>query len=216
MRPSLGCGAARVAGARVDRLRFQGTVTTGAGLFAAQLELPSCHRLSVPVRDWPEHPVAGTLNVRIGRPGFPLQYLASFGEASFDHLDSRRFLPEAELPWTDIGSNTLPPTPELPDRGRAQVWRALLRNRTTGESRQCWVLRRIGSAIRGSLELVAGEHLRSALSLRTGSPVTLTMEGLWAERPLLAWWRRVLTGLTVQFRPAIPDIPSAPAHPPSC
>jgi hypothetical protein len=188
---ALGGRVPRVAaGVRVDRLRFTGTVTSGAGLFAAELRLPGRDRLSVPIRDWPEVPVAGTLNVRIGRQGFPIEYLVGFGTPSFDCLDSRRFLPEAELPWTDIGNNTLPPTTEQPDRGRAQVWRAALRNRATGESRQCWVLRRVGSAITSSLEVVAAEHLRSALALRTGSPVRLTMEGRWVERPWRAWWRR--------------------------
>lgn len=188
---ALGGRVPRVAaGVRVDRLRFTGTVTSGAGLFAAELKLPGRDQLSVPIRDWPQVPVAGTLNVRVRRQGFPLEYRASFGQPSVHCLDSRRFLPEAELPWTDIGNNTLPPTAEQPDRGRAQVWRAALQNRATGASRQCWVLRRIGSAITSSLEVVAAEHLRSALALRTGSPVTLTMEGRWVERPWRAWWRR--------------------------
>jgi hypothetical protein len=111
--------------------------------------------------------------------GFPAEFLKVFGQPDVRFLDSRRFSPEAELKWTEIGGNTLPPQPGHPDRGNAQVWRATLRNLTAGGECLCWVLRRIGSGLSVDLELVAGEKLRDRLALSDGSPVEINLEGSW-------------------------------------
>jgi hypothetical protein len=148
-----------------------------------ELILPKRHELSVPIRNWPENPAPGTLNVRVQQVAFPSKFLEVFGEASFLRLDSKRFSPEAELPWTDIKNNTLPPLPDAPDRGNAQVWRSTLRSVRTGRERHCWVLRRIGSGLWQELELVAGENLRTALDLDDDSPVKVEMEGRWMSAP---------------------------------
>jgi hypothetical protein len=163
----------------MDTVRFVGVVVKGCGKFSVQLRLPTKDQLSVAIRDWPAIAAAGTLNVHVEPSGFPLEYLANFKEPSFRHLDSRRFAPEAELPWADIGNNTLPPLPERPDRGRAQVWRASITNLRTKDLRICWMLRRMGSGLRSQLELVAHENLRAALTLLDGSPVEVTIEGAW-------------------------------------
>jgi hypothetical protein len=160
-------------------MRFVGVVAKGRGKFSVQLRLPSKDQLSLAIRDWPEVAAAGTLNVHVERSGFPVEYLANFKEPSFRHLDSRRFAPEAELPWSDIGGNTLPPSREQPDRGRAQVWRATLMDLRTRNECLCWVFRRIGSGLRSELELVAHENLRGALALIDGSPVQVIVEGTW-------------------------------------
>ena len=163
-------------------LRFIGVVRKGVGRFAAELTLPTRDRMSVPIRDWPEAPQPGTLNVRINSDGFPNDFLEFFDGPDVRYLDSRRFAPEAELKASDIGNNTLPPLPERPDRGSAQVWRALLRNLETGEEQQCWVLRRIGSGLVKDLELVAGENLRDSLRLYDGTPVEIDMDGTWLQK----------------------------------
>jgi len=124
---------------------------------------------------------AGTLNIHVKRSGFPAAFLDNFKDHSFRHLDLRRFKPEAELPWSDIGGNTLPPTPDKPDRGSAQVWRASLLNLQTKNDHLCWVLRRIGSDLRSEVELVSDENLREALNLSDGSPVQIGVEGAWVE-----------------------------------
>ncbi len=162
-------------------LRFSGVVRTGCTRFAVELALPGRTQLSVPIRNWPDVPRPGTLNVRMQAEGFPAEFLQVFGEANVRCLDSRRFAPEAELKWSEIGGNTLPPQPGRPDRGNAQVWAATLRNLETGKERQCWVLRRIGSSLWQDLELVAGEQLRDALRLLDGTPVEIDMEGTWID-----------------------------------
>lgn len=162
-------------------MQFSGVVSKGVGRFAAELILPTQERLSFPVRDWPTVPVPGTLNVRIDTSTFPDKFLSVFGGTSLKHLDSRRFAPEAELPWTDIGNNTLPPTINSRDRGRAQIWRSTIRNVSSDVASLCWVFRRIGSGISNALELVAGVKLRSALGLVDGTRVEVLMEGRWVN-----------------------------------
>jgi hypothetical protein len=168
-----------------ESMRFFGVAAEGCGRFAEELILPTKDRLSQPIRDWPDLPAEGTLNVHIEESGFPPEYLANFKEASFRCLDTRLFVPEAELPWTDIGGNTLPPTPSRPDRGRAQVWRATIINVKREAMHLCWVLRRIGSALRVELELVADENLRNAMLIEDGTKVEVRMEGTW-KRAVLA------------------------------
>lgn len=163
----------------MDILRFTGVVVDGCGLFARQLVLPNRPELSVPIRDWPECPQQGTLNVLIQDAGFPADFLVHFPGPDIRHLDTRRFEPEAELKWREIGGNTLPPTPGDPDRGNAQVWRSVLRRCDTREEKRCWVLRRLGSGLWQHLELVAGEKLRGSLALANRTVVEVDVEGRW-------------------------------------
>jgi hypothetical protein len=165
---------------RVAVLRFIGVVRPGIGKFAKQLELPKRESLSTVIRDWPDVPQPGTLNVRV-QDGFPAEFIAAFGQPDVRLLDSRRFAPEAELNWQEIGSNTLPPQPNRPDRGNAQVWRATLRNLSTGAECLCWALRRIGSGLSVDFELVAGDKLRERLALSDGTPVEIDLEGQWID-----------------------------------
>jgi hypothetical protein len=164
----------------VSTLRFKGVVRKGVGKFAKELTLPGRSKLSKPIRDWPEIPHPGTLNVRV-EGGFPTEFVETFGRPDVRLLDSRRFSPEAELKWSEIGGNTLPPQPGRPDRGNAQVWRATVCNSNTGATSLCWALRRIGSALSMDFELIAGEKLRDRLALMDGTPVELALEGEWIE-----------------------------------
>lgn len=152
----------------------------GIGKFSKQLVLPSGSNLSKPIRDWPEVPQPGTLNVRV-KDGFPPEFIEAFGQPNVQMLDSRRFKPEAELDWKEIGNNTLPPLPNCPDRGNAQVWRATLRNLNTGAECLCWALRRIGSGLSVDFELVAGVKLRDQLALIDGTPVEIDLQGEWID-----------------------------------
>ena len=79
-------------------------------------------------------------------------------------------------------SNTLAPKPgEREDKGNAQIWRANLTKIESGQSVQCWVLRRIGSIMPYRLECVAGVKLREILSLpeEAYDSVELIVEGRW-------------------------------------
>lgn len=162
-------------------LQFTGKVRPGCDKFARELTLPRRNELPVPIQDWPEVPCQGTLNIQIDAGGFPSEFLRRFSSANVQHFDSRRFAPEAELPWNAIGGNTLPPIPGKPDRGNAQVWRATLSGREHRMEQLCWVLRRIGSGLKQDLELVAGINLRAALELSNGSAVDVYMHGAWRD-----------------------------------
>jgi len=161
-------------------IRFKGMVCEGIKKFSKQLILPNRDQLSIPIQEWPEIPQPGTLNIKLDDQDFPPEFLKVFGRCDLRALDSRQFAPEAELLWTEIGGNTLPPTRERPDRGNAQIWRACVRKVATREERVCWVLRRIGSTLVVHLELVAGVKLRDALSLVDGTPVEVDVEGKWS------------------------------------
>lgn len=162
---------------RMDLLSFRGVIRDGAGLFAQEIEIPGAEELSIPIRDWPDAVEPGTLNVRILE--YPDSFEERFGAEDIRRLDTRRFMPEAEIPQHEIGNNTLTPSSGDPDIGNAQVWRATLRSERSGEERLCWVVRRIGSGMVRVLECVASEHLRTSMKLRNEDEVTLVLEGTW-------------------------------------
>jgi hypothetical protein len=165
--------------AKIETLNFVGRIRDGVSKFSG-LILPGKGDITVAIRDWPTELAPGSLNVQVESDGFPARFVKEFGDTSNTHLDSRRFMPEAELGFDVIPNNTLAPTPQQPDRGKLQIWRAHLTNIETGKTIQCWVLRRIGSTINQDvLECVSGKHLRAALSLNSNDRVTLEIEGQW-------------------------------------
>lgn len=160
-------------------LVFHGFVKSGGGRFSNELVVPGASKSSVIIRDWPERLQPGTLNVRVDR--FPDTYVQKFGQPDIRHLDSRMFLPEAELHHSEIANNTIRPQLGQPDRGNAQIWRALLTKLESCFQVQCWVLRRIGSNLSVDLELVSGSHLRNALSLSDNDRIAVEVEGVWGD-----------------------------------
>ncbi len=168
-----------------DTLRFLGCIVRGTRQFAITLVIPGSDEIPSKIRDWPDRIYPGSLNIRVEAPGFPAKYIEIFGSASVNHLDTRRFLPEAEIPHDAIGNNALRPTAMDPDRGNAQIWRADLTIIDSGMEMQCWVLRRIGSEVGiGSkvgnvIECVSGKCLWNAMSLNEGDRVELELQGRW-------------------------------------
>ena len=163
----------------VETLNFVGRVRDGAGRYK-ELELPGRDDLPVSIRDWPATVCRGSLNVQIEPDGYPARFVKEFPDKRISNLDSRRFEPEAELDYDVIPNNSLPPTMQLPDRGRPQVWRATLSKKDAGEPLQCWVLRRRHSRMReDTFECVSGVRLRDALDLSNGDLVELAIEGSW-------------------------------------
>lgn len=164
-----------------DRLEFKGKVIKGSGCFSKQLHVPGEQDIPGLIRDWPDEIQPGTLNVLIDDSGWPEDYLAKFGKET-NSLDLRQFQPEVELHHNKIGSNTLAPQGgEREDKGNAQIWRSHLTKIESGESVQCWVLRRIGSRMPHRLECVAGEKIRTVLELpeERNDAVRLVIEGIW-------------------------------------
>ena len=165
--------------AKIDTLKFVGRVRDGVSKFSG-LILPGKDDIAVTIPDWPTKLEPGSLNVQVEPDGYPSRYLTEFGDTSNTHLDSRKFKPEAELEYSVIKNNTLTPTPEQPDRGNLQIWRAYLTKIKAGHGIQCWVLRRVHSTINQDvLECVSEKHLRTSLSLNSNDKVMLEIEGQW-------------------------------------
>jgi hypothetical protein len=164
----------------IEELEFLGIIKDGSGNFSAELEISGSDKISTEIPDWPKILQPGTLNVRIEK--YPDCYEPEFGQLNVKCLDSRKFQPVAEIPHSDIKNNTLPPTPEFPDRGRAQIWQAILTKLATEKEAKCWVFRRIGSGMQLDLELVSDHHLRNAMSLENGDKVSLKLFGCWERK----------------------------------
>lgn len=80
-------------------------------------------------------------------------------------LDSGIFTPEFDFTHDKIGSISLPPTPDNPRRGHANVWRARLIIYQKNVDMECWVLRRIGSSLSQKLEMLSEIHVRNTYGL---------------------------------------------------
>jgi len=85
-----------------DKLQFVGKVIKGCGKFS-ELIVPGKADLPVKIRDWPDKIEPGTLNVHIKDSDFPQKYIDEFHSTGTACLDTRRFQPEAELPFDAIG-----------------------------------------------------------------------------------------------------------------
>jgi hypothetical protein len=142
------------------------------------MTIPGRAELSFAPTDWPETLHPGSLNVLIADNGYPDEFFRFPGEG-VQKLDSGCFVPAFVIPGAAIVNNSLRPTADNARRGDAQVWRAELRCRETGQAGSCWVLRRIGSARLTGLELVAAERLRDKMSLADGARVAVELDGYW-------------------------------------
>jgi hypothetical protein len=94
-------------------------------------------------------------------------------------LDVAGFEPDFTIAQTLMRNNQLTPVPTMPNRGAAQVWRALLI--VVNTQTKCWVLRRFGSGLGDQIELVSNIRLRDTLGLTRDRqwPATVTMFGEW-------------------------------------
>jgi hypothetical protein len=159
-------------------LLFHGIINTGKGTFS-NMTIPGHALLSDAPCDWPEVIHPGSLNVLIGQDGYPDELFSRCQGELVQKLDSGTFAPTFVIAGAAISKNRLQPTPEIQRKGDAQVWRAQIHNRDNGQAVACWVLRRIGSARKDGLEVVASERLRDRLNLADGTHVTLELYGHW-------------------------------------
>lgn len=156
-------------------LRFVGHIKSGVGKHS-QLVLPGSSVLQNAPADWPTAFTPGSLNVRIVRDGYPSGFTdPDLGGQGVMLLDGDTFPPTVEVPQDQITNNSLGPRRNEPNRGLGRFWRSQLTVESTGLSVNCWVFRRIGSSIKSQLEIVAGDHLRTAMALADGMMVVVTM-----------------------------------------
>lgn len=156
-------------------LEFTGKVRSNKGRFHEDMVVPGRVALSSAPDDWPTELASGTLNVQINDEGFPDDFGEIGDGRGVKKFDEGRFPPAFVIPQSEIIGNTLKPKEGKPHRGTGQVWRAELRNLTTGESAKCWMLRRINSGIAAQIELVSEYRLRDRLRLSDETPVRVTV-----------------------------------------
>lgn len=154
-------------------MRFKGQITDGIGKHS-ELFVPGRNELATAPSDWPTKLQPGSLNVRVSQDGYPNGFAKYRHGLSVKNLDDGCLNPAFVIPQNQLGNNKLTPTPLVPRRGTAQVWRTVLY--TDIQEIPCWVLRRIGSGLSCVLEIVAAVHLREVYNLQNGQCVELVLE----------------------------------------
>lgn len=165
----------------MDKLYFTGTVISGCGQYS-ELEFPDKTIIDGAPDDWPHNLAKGSLNIRISEDGYPEVFSRLGYKNNIKMLDEIGFQPEFIIPGQLIKNNRLSPTQEYPNRGSAQVWRAVLTNKHSGEYIHCWVVRRFGSGLFRDIELISDTNLRKKLKLENGNNVVVCISGQWEKR----------------------------------
>jgi len=162
----------------MDKVYFEGTVISGISKYS-ELEFPDKTKIKEAPDDWPQHLVKGSLNICIDEDGYPEEFSNLGHQNDTSILDKTQFQPEFIIPGNLIKNNKLVPSQECHNRGNAQVWRATLTKKCSGDSTNCWVVRRFGSTIYRDLEIVSDIHLRNHFKLENGDRVIVLMFGQW-------------------------------------
>jgi len=116
--------------------------------------------------DWPERLFSGSLNVKLDNLDRLFDNFSMRGrrrQTGLKWLDGDNFPPCFVIPYALITHNTLIPKWFKPRRGSAKLWRATLKS--NNGTCHCWVMRRIGSHMSDTVELVSHQAIRKALSL---------------------------------------------------
>ncbi len=153
-------------------ISFSGAICDGVGRHV-ELHVPGRNEISQAPSDWPVTLQKGSLNVRIAPEGYPELFVTLGVPNRVRSLDSRAFPSAFEIAQHEFGNNRLKPDPDMPHKGSAQVWRAILA--WQARKHDCWVLRRYGSGVGEQLELLSDLHMRSAFDLVSGQPVIVTL-----------------------------------------
>ena len=157
----------------MSTITLRGVITDGVGKHV-ELHVPGRNEISQAPDDWPVTLQQGSLNVRIESGRYPSLFASAGLPVLVKSLDARPFPAAFEIAQDELGNNRLVPTPQMPHRGSAQVWRASLVVR--GERHPCWVLRRFGSGVGEQLELLSHLHMRSSFKLVNGEQVEVVMQ----------------------------------------
>lgn len=132
-----------------DELVFTGEVINGRNGHH-QLVIPGRNDLQDAPKDWPEKLFPGSLNVLVS--SYPVELGQRGLTNSVKVFDTAGFRPALAIPQAKMINNLLAPHQGMPERGKAQVWRATVTS--NGKTIGCWVLRRIGSGLAQELELL--------------------------------------------------------------
>ena len=159
----------------MNTLTFKGTVYPGVGKHA-NLVIPGRKDLANGPPDWPEHLQPGSLNILIHDSGYPAEFAQFQPDMKVKNLDSKQFTPALTIPHDQMQGNRLKPSADMPDKGTAQVWRAIVLFEANSVSHAVWVHRRLGSQVCKQLELISKIHLRNTLSLEDGMEVTVELQ----------------------------------------
>jgi hypothetical protein len=153
-------------------LRFAGRAKSNSQKFSKQVRIPSRRNIHCPPLGWPENFEIGSLN--IGIDDYPSGFVApEDGGRGVAELEQGSLEPVLVLEHFQIIS----PFPDKPARGRRQFWPATLTVSTTKAKANCWVCRRIGTAVVNQLELISYRKLRDYLRLEDGIPVQADVYG---------------------------------------
>jgi hypothetical protein len=169
-------GSSEGVGVVMDELIFIGNVVNGIGKHV-ELVVPGRDEISCAPADWPERLCPGSLNLLVSV--YPLQFAVRRIAETTKSLDISGFLPAFTIARAAMKNNKLTPLPDMPVRGAAQVWQAMLE--ANAQTHPCWVLRRFGSGLDKAIELVSEMKLRDKLSLprEKNWPAKVIMRGAW-------------------------------------
>lgn len=156
------------------KLVFLGKYSKGIGRYS-ELVFPSLGQLQVAPLDWPSQLHPGSFNVEISPTGYPEGFEELGDLPGIKRMDQGQFLPEFIIPHHQILKNKLSPSPDLPNRGDAQIWRATLGPNKPEVEIPIWMVRRIGSGLQVHIELVSAECLSELFGLVHGDEVRVTI-----------------------------------------
>jgi hypothetical protein len=154
-------------------ISFNGVIGDGVGRYV-ELHVPGRDEIPQAPVDWPTTLHKGSLNVRVSPDGYPALFAELGLPNSVRSLDKKPFPATFEIAQQEFSNNQLRAEPNMPHKGSAQVWRAILK--ASGHEYPCWVLRRYGSGVGEQLELLSDVHMRSTHQLVNGQVVVVTLE----------------------------------------
>ncbi len=157
----------------MEGIKFFGKICGGVGRYV-ELYVPGRNEIIQAPGDWPFTLYKGSLNVCIDSDGYPPVFSDTKLPDRVQSLDMKPFPPAFEIKHHQFGNNQLHPDSNMPNKGSAQVWRAILI--TDENSYPCWVLRRYGSRVGEQLELLSDVHMRTAYDLSNGQNVAVELE----------------------------------------
>lgn len=157
----------------MNRLIFTGKISKGAGKHK-ELGVPGKGKIHQAPEDWPELLFEGSLNIKINANGYPVEFSHLNIPLSTKSLDIVHFKPVFEIRQNEFELNLLRPTPEMKNKGDAQVWRAKIL--VEGNEENAWVLRRYGSGLADIIELVSDIKIREKYNLPEDKTWDCTLE----------------------------------------